>query len=134
MQQQQIIFDERHIIILIQAILVIVFIVSELIISKIFIKSVFENIKDNGFKDQTHVHKYFRAVSAESIMRFVSITLKTALALTFALGIAKIFADLTPLLLPDSTLGYSIFISYCGLVSVYKLLADDLVNAFKKIF
>jgi len=129
----QTLLTQESIVTLILGIFIIIFLVCEYI-AKGIIKSILEKGKNGAKATPLQLQMYLRAVSADSLLRFASLLLKISLTLTLALGFAKVFNGLSQLVLPDHMLGLSILIGYCGMISIYRILAPDLLRAAKKLF
>lgn len=83
--------------------------------------------------DAAQLCKYARAAAAALILRFVSLLVKVAAALALTLGVVKAFAPLATLVLPEKAFGLLVLISYCGLIAVVKVLAEDMRDGIKRI-
>ena len=129
----QITINQDSVVTILLVILVIIFLVAERLAKEV-INSIYDSTRDSGLKSAEQINRFSRAVSAGSIMSFVSFLLKTALGLALALGLAKAFSDLARLVLPERTLGLVVFISYCGLVTVFRVLEEDFRHAISRLF
>jgi hypothetical protein len=94
---------------------------------------VLEPIQSSSTTTTGQLCKLSRVSAAALIMRFVSILLKVVSGIALALGLFKAFGALASLTLPDRTLGFSVLLGYCGLASVFGVLAEDLREGLKKL-
>jgi len=112
--------------------LVIVFLAAEMIVNGI-VKYILDGWTQASRTTRSQWYKYSRIAAAALIMRFVSILLKVVCGLALAIGLFKAFGDFARVALPDRTLGFVVLISYCGLASVFGVIAEDLREALRKL-
>ncbi len=83
--------------------------------------------------DVSKICKYARIAAAGIVLKFMSLLVRVTASLALALGLFKAFADMARLVLPERALGLILFISYCGLISVARVVFEEMRTALSRL-